>query len=101
MHYDDEARRFNFISGLVCGVILGSGLALIVSPRAPRPPRIGRSRLRRTVRRSRGRYAPRFEQLRDELAKVRTSAQRAAERAREEKSPPAPRSRKRRVHVEV
>ena len=32
MYYDDEARRFNFVSGLLLGSVLGVGLALLVSP---------------------------------------------------------------------
>lgn len=32
MYYDDEARRFNFLSGLVFGTMLGTGLALLVTP---------------------------------------------------------------------
>jgi hypothetical protein len=33
MYYDDEARRFNFVSGLLLGGVLGAGLALAASPR--------------------------------------------------------------------
>ena len=36
MFYDDEARRFNFLSGLLLGAILGTGLALIAAPRGRR-----------------------------------------------------------------
>lgn len=32
MYYDDEARRFNFLSGLVFGAMLGTGLALLLVP---------------------------------------------------------------------
>jgi hypothetical protein len=32
MYYDDEARRFNFVSGLLFGGVLGAGLALLLSP---------------------------------------------------------------------
>ncbi|HEX2205792.1 MAG TPA: hypothetical protein VHG91_20935 [Longimicrobium sp.] len=34
MHYDDTARRFNLVRGLVFGAVLGAGLALALSPRA-------------------------------------------------------------------
>ncbi len=33
MYYDDEARRFNFLSGLLLGAVLGTGLALASAPR--------------------------------------------------------------------
>lgn len=36
MFYDDEARRFNFLSGLLLGAVLGTGLALIAAPRGRR-----------------------------------------------------------------
>ena len=82
MRYDDEARRFNFISGLVCGVILGSGLALIAAPRTARR-RSGS--LLEAARRSRRRHPPRLARLRDELANVRARAEGAAERVQPKK----------------
>ena len=41
MYYDDEARRFNFVSGFLLGALLGTGLALLTSPQSWRssPPR--------------------------------------------------------------
>lgn len=32
MYYDDQARRFNFVSGLAVGALLGTGLALLLRP---------------------------------------------------------------------
>jgi hypothetical protein len=32
MYYDDQSRRFNVVSGLVCGAVLGAGLALAFAP---------------------------------------------------------------------
>jgi hypothetical protein len=32
MYYQDEDRRFNFLSGLICGSVLGAGLAMLVAP---------------------------------------------------------------------
>jgi hypothetical protein len=51
MYYDDEARRFNFVSGLILGSILGAGLALFARPheRLTKP-----RRLRRGYARARG-----------------------------------------------
>ncbi len=50
MYYDDESRRFNFISGLLLGAILGAGVALLISPwerlRKPRTLRNSADRLR-------------------------------------------------------
>jgi hypothetical protein len=47
MYYHDEDRRFNFLSGLICGSVLGAGLAMLVAPQKgvlrPRALR-GRSR---------------------------------------------------------
>lgn len=36
MFYDDEARRFNFLSGLLLGAVLGTGLGLIAAPQGRR-----------------------------------------------------------------
>jgi hypothetical protein len=46
MHYDDTARRFNFLAGLGLGAVLGAGLAMLVGPRKT---------FRRVRRRTRGR----------------------------------------------
>jgi len=32
MDYDDDARMFNFISGLICGAAIGAGAALLMAP---------------------------------------------------------------------
>lgn len=31
MHYNDEARRFNLLSGFACGTVIGAGLALLLA----------------------------------------------------------------------
>ena len=36
MFYDDETRRFNFLSGLLLGAVLGTGLGLIAAPQGRR-----------------------------------------------------------------
>ena len=48
MYYDDQARRFNFVSGLLCGTVLGVGLALTLVPqkRVPRAGPLRRARRR-------------------------------------------------------
>lgn len=32
MEYDDDARLFNFLSGLICGAAIGAGVALLMAP---------------------------------------------------------------------
>lgn len=32
MYYDDEGRRFNVLSGLLFGTLLGAGIALLAAP---------------------------------------------------------------------
>ncbi len=32
MEYDDDARLFNFVSGLICGAAIGAGVALLMAP---------------------------------------------------------------------
>ena len=52
MYYDDESRRFNFLSGLIFGSVLGAGLALLAAPqkRVRLPGRKRRSsRLRKQI----------------------------------------------------
>lgn len=53
MYYDDQTRRFNFLSGLTLGAVLGAGLALLVAPqervRAPALLRRGARRRSRGV----------------------------------------------------
>jgi gas vesicle protein len=46
MYYDDEARTFNLISGLLFGGLLGAGATLLLLPRSRRPP-LGRRKRRR------------------------------------------------------
>ncbi len=36
MHYSDQTRRFNYASGLVLGLVVGTGIALIAAPRVRR-----------------------------------------------------------------
>lgn len=39
MYYDDETRQFNLVSGLVFGLVLGAGLALLGVPQERFLPR--------------------------------------------------------------
>lgn len=64
MYYDDETRRFNLLSGLAFGLVLGAGLALLGVPqeRVPKRRRGGHGarlgkRVTGTLERARGRVA--------------------------------------------
>ena len=46
MDYDHEQQAFNFISGLLLGVVIGAGIALLM---APQPGRKTRKKLRKTA----------------------------------------------------
>jgi gas vesicle protein len=48
MYYDDQGRRFNMLSGLLFGTLLGAGVALLVTPQKRFPDARA---VRRTVRR--------------------------------------------------
>lgn len=63
MYYDDEARRFNFISGLLLGAILGTGIGLLATPAMPKKTPT---------------------HLRDGAGSLRDGAVRASNRARDE-----------------
>ncbi len=47
MDYDDDARLFNFVTGLVFGAVLGAGIALVMAPSSGK-------RTRRRIQRAAG-----------------------------------------------
>jgi hypothetical protein len=51
MYYEDQARRFNLLSGFVCGALVGTGLGLLAGPLDLRLPRRRRSRRKRLQKR--------------------------------------------------
>lgn len=62
MYYEDQSRRFNLVSGLLSGAVLGAGIALLLLPDG------GRSRRIRRAAAGVGRSASRrVEELREEL----------------------------------
>jgi gas vesicle protein len=60
MYYKDEARRFNFLSGFLCGSVLGAGLAMLALPQKEVPPR----RLRQIARKAPSAWHPLFRVVR-------------------------------------
>jgi len=64
MEYDDEAQVFNFVSGLVLGVFLGAGIALLTAPESGRRTR---RRLRRAAGDIRENATDRWEELADDV----------------------------------
>lgn len=75
MYYDDEARRFNFASGLLLGAVLGAGLALLALPRRPiRNPR----RIRRSGRALKEAAEERLGRVPDPISNLRSALKRAA-----------------------
>jgi hypothetical protein len=36
MHYEDESKRLNLLSGLVIGLLMGSAIAFLLNPRVRR-----------------------------------------------------------------
>jgi gas vesicle protein len=73
MYYDDEARRFNFLSGLLLGGVLGAGLALVASPQRRRNPR----HLRSGYRSARGGAESGYAQLREGVSAALAAVQAA------------------------
>jgi gas vesicle protein len=75
MYYDDEARRFNFASGLLLGAVLGTGLALLAAPQKP----FGKpKRLRSSAAAVKKGVRDRLEGVPESVDKVRRAARRAA-----------------------
>jgi gas vesicle protein len=72
MHYEDEARGYNYLLGFVAGAVMGAGLALIAAP-------WGRSSRRRRLRTSAGRLNAR---TRKRIEQMREAASRGVDRAR-------------------
>jgi gas vesicle protein len=64
MEYDDDARLFNFLSGLVAGAAIGAGVALLMAPTAGKKTR---KRLTRGAEDLRDRASDRWEDLADDV----------------------------------
>jgi gas vesicle protein len=64
MEYDDDARLFNFISGLICGAAIGAGVAILMAPESGKKTRRRISRAAEDLRENAG---DRWDDLADEV----------------------------------
>lgn len=64
MEYDDDAQVLNFLSGMMVGVAIGAGLALLTAPQSGRRTR---RRIRRTAGTVRDTATDRWDTLADEV----------------------------------
>ena len=64
MEYDDEARLFNFLAGVVCGALIGAGVALALAPDSGRKTR---RRLQRAAGDLRETAADRWEEIAEDV----------------------------------
>jgi len=64
MEYEDDARVFNFISGLICGAAIGAGVALLMAPEAGKKTR---KRITRAAEDLRDGATDRWEDIADEV----------------------------------
>jgi gas vesicle protein len=64
MEYDDDARAFNFLSGLICGAAIGAGVALLMAPNSGKKTR---KRLTRGAEDLKDRAADGWEELADDV----------------------------------
>jgi gas vesicle protein len=63
MEYEEEARRFNFVVGVVCGALVGAGVALVLAPYSGRNTR---RRIQRVAGDLKETAADRWEEISDE-----------------------------------
>ena len=64
MEYEDEARLFNFLAGLVFGAVIGAGVTLVLAPDSGKKTR---RRLRRVAGDLRGTAADRWDEIAEEV----------------------------------
>ncbi len=64
MEYDDDARVFNFLSGLVAGAAIGAGVALLMAPTSGKKTR---KRITRSAEDLKEKAADRWDELADDV----------------------------------
>ncbi len=64
MEYDDDARAFNFLTGLICGAAIGAGAALLMAPTTGKK---ARKRLTRGAEDLKDRATDGWEELADDV----------------------------------
>jgi gas vesicle protein len=64
MEYDNDARVFNFLSGLVAGAAIGASVALLMAPTSGKKTR---KRITRSAEELRERATDRWEEVADEV----------------------------------
>ena len=77
MEYENEAQSVNFISGLLLGLVVGAGIALLT---APQPGRRARRKITRTAVELRDSAADRWDHLADDMRDKVDEAIRGARR---------------------
>lgn len=64
MEYDQDARTFNFLTGLICGAAIGAGVALLMAPESGKRTR---KKLTRAAEDLRENANDRWEDIADEV----------------------------------
>lgn len=64
MEYDDDARLFNFLTGLVCGAAIGAGVALVMAPESGKKTR---RKIHRAAEDFRENTTDRWEEIAEEV----------------------------------
>ena len=75
MDYDNDAQVLNFVSGLVLGVVIGAGIALLTAPEKGFKTR---RRLHRTASGLKSEAGDRWDELADDVTKKVDEAVRGA-----------------------
>ncbi len=64
MEYQDDVRLFNFLAGLVCGALIGAGIALALAPESGERTRL---RLQRAAGDLRETASDRWDEIADDV----------------------------------